>query len=703
MKVTRISLVAATLLCLAAVLSAQAGNDVLYLQDGSERVGQLVQISAEQITFLVDGEDEPTLFPRATVQRVELTQQRLGDQAQSVDQLDDPVLKRVLEHQPPPFMYPDSGHVTLYSLTRYDLDESGGYTVRQRRIERVMLERGKARATVARTYKQGEQTLTVDFARTIDPDGTVTPMSDSALEVSSVFSEYPAYEKLYQAKFALKQIRIGSVIDYQVTIRRDEGNIFDVPLCEALFREEEPVLEAELVISAPLGHELLQHTSNLGDNVTTTREEGPQHVTIRFTATNCERVVREPQMPPASEILPHVAVSTQMTWSDIGTAASAALGSALDTNDEMRAYVAGLVADGATATERARAIYQDFNRTVRYLQVSPPLYSYEPRPASETFTARAGNSLDKAALLVALLQAADVDAALVLVCPQTSGVLLEDVPNVHQLVVAVVAADLPDGRVFLALNDETIRFGQLPYRFQNSRGLLVTPTSSELVDLPLNEPAQEQIAVRYEIDVSSAGDVTVKKTETYTGNDEIWQRNMWKDLQDEEIRRDLEVSLNAMHAKSQLDSYEIENLHDLAAPLRFVEQYTLTDYAIRGGDDLLVFQLPEIDYTAASVGKPARLFPMRWYRRGASTKTMHIRVPAGYRVHYAGQDYSASTPAASFTATFTTDGDVVTYEDAFVREGLEVMPAEYADYKACIETQARVAKEWIVLERVSDE
>jgi len=515
----------------------------------------------------------------------------------------------------------------------------------------------------------------------------VIPITEAAIDITSVNADTPEYEKQQQLKFTMKQVAEGSILDYQITMRRLKTDLLDPFFAWAFFQGTEPTLEMELRIIIPTDRKLAIAKMR-ADHLNTTTEQIGDEIVYSFVGKSCPRIVPEPYMPPRADCLPRVIVAEQASWDNIGEAYRRALLDASTPSPAIKEKVGELV-------------YRYFADEIRQIWVRPDAYSYAPRPVGAVFEKHAGNTTDKAALLRAMLLEAGVEADVVLCCPQGSGKLVEEVPCIRQLDDALVAVNLPTGRTFLALDNETARFGQVPSEYQGTRAMLVSKTDSRLIDIPLNDADEEMVAYSYQMNVTPTGDLTVTATETPKGNYEMGYRAAWKDLKDDELRQHFEVALTDLHATARLHDYAIENLHNLDGPLTFSQTYTLDDYAM-GDDDLLVFRLPEIDYSAGSVGKPQRVFPLRWTRRSKSMVDLTLTIPDGYGVYYAGKDFQAESKPATFMAQFAVDGRKIRYRDEFLQREVEAPIEAYQDYKACLETMARVPKEWIVLERINE-
>lgn len=678
---------------------AQAVQDVLYLQDGRERVGRLVEIDDARVLFNVKGQDAPQAFNLVDVQRIELASQRVGDEIARLEDLDDPLLSRLVANAPGKLFYSDSGYITLYRFIERHLHDDGSYTQTERIVRKVFRERGESLGSVARYFKKGEETLEVDFARTVNPDGSVIPITEAALEVSSVNGDTPEYDKQQQLKFAMKRVSENSILDYQITKRRSQTDLLNPFVMSMYFKSTEPILESELRIIVPRDRKVAVAEPH-ADYIEGTTEEVDGETIYSFKCEYSPRIVPEPFMPPWPDFAPLVVVAEQSSWENIGEAYRSVLLAGSTPSPALARKVAELVNGAADIEEKARRVYRYFAKNIRQIWVGPDEYSYAPRPVSEVFDKHAGNTTDKAALLRAMMVEAGVPAAVVLAAPRGGGKLIEEVPCIKQLDDAVVAVSLPTGRVFLALDDEDARFGQVPSEYQGTRGLWVSASEIKLIDIPLNAPREEQVAYTYEMTVEPSGDLTVVANEAPTGNYEMGYRAAYKGMKDEELRRMFEASLTNMHPIARLDHYAINNVDDLSKPMTVTQSYTLLDYAL-GNENLLVFRLPVLDYDASSVGKPDRVFPMAWGQVSRSVTDVTLSYPSGYRVYHAGRDYHAESEPATFDAHFqTTDDGKIHYRDEFVQRRVEAPKEAYKGYKACLETMARVPKEWIVLEKV---
>jgi hypothetical protein len=250
---------------------------------------------------------------------------------------------------------------------------------------------------------------------------------------------------------------------------------------------------------------------------------------------------------------------------------------------------------------------------------------------------------------------------------------------------------------FIAPLSDTRRMSELPGDLQGAWGLLLGGKRDPvLVQTPVLGESRESKQESVEIRLGPDGSIEVKESVSFCGRRQAGLRGL-KDLKPEELRKWVEQVVHEAHPNARLRSYRIEGLDDLTRDIGFSLEYDVEDYALKAGDRFLAFRVPGLKHPAGDVGKPEREHPMFWMERDKQADSVSIRLPEGYRLYHLPEGLSVRSRAGSYRASYAEEEGAVRFEDAFVREATEVLPAEYAEYKSMRESAARFADEWIVL------
>src|SRR5262249_46863799 len=109
--------------------------------------------------------------------------------------------------------------------------------------------------------------------------------------------------------------------------------------------------------------------------------------------------------------MPTLVVTTDPSWEHFSSWWSGVAEAQLAPDDGLKAKVAELTRTAQTTDEKVRALYQFVAADVRYRGLGVgPRPGYTPRRAIDTLTSRWGVCRDVAALLVAMLRVAGVEA-----------------------------------------------------------------------------------------------------------------------------------------------------------------------------------------------------------------------------------------------------------------------------------------------------
>jgi transglutaminase-like putative cysteine protease len=154
---------------------------------------------------------------------------------------------------------------------------------------------------------------------------------------------------------------------------------------------------------------------------------------------------------------------------------------------------------------KARRLYAWVRDSVRYCAVEVGMGGWIPHEAPVVLDARAGDCKDKANLLKTMLEVAGVESHLVIIY---SGAW----PRRYRLPVlaanfnhAILAIDLPEGRVFVDPTSRTAAFSDLPPGDEDRLALLADAKGTGLVPMPASSPDSDLRADRYDLTLRSDG------------------------------------------------------------------------------------------------------------------------------------------------------------------------------------------------------
>lgn len=673
--------------------------DMLYLKNGDEYKGALEKMTGDTVSFRVEETNKIEEFPRSELLRIELSKKRAGAGITNLADLKDPLLSSLIESAPGVADYPDAGYLTLYEEVTITVHPDRSCTRTKRVIRKVLQRRGIRVADNIIGYLARDESVNIDFARTINQQGNIFHIADNAIETGSVYSRIPEYENLLRLKFALPEVKVGNVIDYQITRQKQKVSTLIPLLIEEYLRHAEPLLKKVVTIIVPkdfsLDSVVIRHNPRISFSTEETRDSRKYICRV----IRAPRINKEPNMPPYSDIVPKLVAGLSTGWTAIGQKYLGTLKSNFKPSPEFKAKVNELIKDLKEPEARARALYNYVACEIRYIPVAPAEFSYLPKPLDRIFENKFGNSLDKAYLLYGMLKLAGFNPSFLWIRSQAKGELVEVILSLGQFTTPLVALEINGQTQYLNPSFDTVPFNTLLDKHQGVYGLLIKRKASQLIKTPLYEPAREAVQNNFEITLLANGDITVKKTIDLSGGYEIAKRRH-KDLKPKELTKQFQEMVNRIHPNARLIDYDISDLRDLNQKVHFTLTYQIKDYATKAGAELLVFKIPEINYSAWTVGKKTREFPLDWDARTLSSNKATIIIPAGYKVYYLPENYSFKAPSlVSYQAQFEVKEQTIIFNDRYCCETISISPEKYSDYKKCLETMATLAKEWIILER----
>jgi hypothetical protein len=398
--------------------------------------------------------------------------------------------------------------------------------VHTRRVQ-VLTEAGRDLAKVLVPFDERTRFFSI-VGKTVKPNGRIVPMNESAIVDVDRFKTDTAPARLYDGP-GFKLLKVPDV---------EVGDIFEVT---TLSRVRDPRWLPPVVVGGDLpfvrGEVVFDVQDNLDFDLRVTRNgrivvEKPTRIptTLKLLTepvpltedmTSGMRTSwvfqRTPAVFPEGAGAAPEALSTQVHA--VLRSGADAFRSIDDVAAWYREMVRGMAEDKASGPEIARLAKNfkggktDKMRQVqRYVQdeiedapVFVNLAAMKARTPGDVVRFRVGDAKDQASLTIALLRAAGVDGLPVLVSREGSFASVPDLPSPAPFNHVLVAVPVGGSFAFIDPSTPGLPTGKLPAVLQGAVGILVTPDSGELINLPEDKPDENIADVRYELKLGSDG------------------------------------------------------------------------------------------------------------------------------------------------------------------------------------------------------
>jgi hypothetical protein len=553
---------------------------------------------------------------------------------------------------------------------------------------KILTEEGRQYADVALPFDKSAERIYAIEARTIDPDGVVTPFDGKVYETTIAKSR----GALVSAQtFTLPNIRVGSIIEYRYKHRLRYGYVFNSHwiLSDTLFTRR-----AKFSLVPYAGGFTLQYSWPLGLPAGTAP---PAKVRGRFEleARDVPAFVSEEYSPPEDALKTRVdfvylgdddviAKEPVEFWRRVGKRLNSSVESFVDKRAAMSAALAGIVAADDDPETKLRKIYARVQqlrntsferaRTEQEEQRDPEKTA---RNVAEVWERGYGTGVQLTWLFMALARAAGVPAEAVMV-PTRDEVFFEPrMMNASQLNTNMVRIKLDGKDLFLDPGTAFTPFAALPWTETAVRCLLLDKDGGTWIESPLPTARDARVERKAALKLSPGGDLDGKLTVTYTGAEALWRRSSERNEDGAERKRMLESELKASIVAGSEVTLTNEPAWDRAEPT-LVAEFTirvpgwaaaaghrrLMSSGLFGGGETHLFE------------HPVREHPLYFRYPFESVDEVAIALPAGWQIDDLPKPLSDDRDALKYTASVSADGSGL-HLQRDLRVNLLLLPAKY--------------------------
>ena len=395
---------------------------------------------------------------------------------------------------------------------------------------------------------------------------------------------------------------------------------------------------------------------------------------------------------------PGVKFATDGTWKSIGEWYGELSKDRLVATPEITAKAQELVAGKTDLYDRMNAIGEFVQNDIRYVAIEVGVGGYQPHAAGDIFRNRYGDCKDKATLLSALLSAVGVHSALMMVDTHR-GVVNPGAPSLagdHM----IAAIELPAGyssprlhSVVTAKNGhrylifdptwEKTPFGQIEYNLQGSYGVLLEGSESQVIELPLMDPALNTIHRSATFQLGADGGLKGKVVENRFGDSSEYLRDLYGMGDAKEQRDSLDRALQRDLTAFSANDVKVENVGSLHQDMTLTYSLSADRYAKSMGQLLLV-RPRVLGSDAMPTDRKERTVPIDLGETMQATNDYSIELPDGYAVDELPDPVKLDMDFAAYQSAVEVKGNTLHYTRTYTVRQVTLPADRYADLQKLV-------------------
>lgn len=622
----------------------------------------------------------------------------------SSSDIKDPKLARLVElatNGPGKDKYPQADAIVALEQDDITYQSDGTVVTKHHSIVKLLdPQRGKDKyADLHIAYDSKRETLTIETARTVNPDGKAQAASKDEIGdiVPAILADATIYSDVRERVVTFPAVDTGSVLELEYT--RTTKATPDSPLGgEEMLAQWNPVLERVVSITAPSGvtpklavegQKLDPKTSNAGSNKVWT-----------FKLEN--QPDRHPEMGSLVEaaVLPRLIYGFQPSWQKVvQPVAERFLKKAVPSPlpEAIKAEATKIVAGATTPADKAAKLYAFVAHDIRSIDLPLGWAGYEPHSPEVVLQNRYADERDKVGLLLALASSQGISGRPVLV--RTGKVpVVSSVPTVAQFDRIIAKLDVDGKDVWLDPGDEQGQYG-VAFAGQDNLVLPLDKGGSELGSRPPLDPSTSISSTKADYKLAANGDLEA----TYRYEMSGWYADRaqaeLRPLKGELLDRFFQQAVGNVSPSAVDKSHEVGDTQSVTGSLNVKQQVSAPGYSTAQAN-FRVFELPELTLDVADDQPNAGLSTRKTSLWVGTPRTergeITVQVPAGWKVTYVPPKLEGKAEGLTYSEGCEASGQTITCKGEIKLDKLVVPAEKYGAFREAL-TKLQAYERRIVL------
>ena len=466
------------------------------------------------------------------------------------------------------------------------------------------------------------------------------------------------------------------------------------------FQDDVPRVRQSFTLELPPGYTYGTVWAHHAPVAATDLEHGRYHWEMNNTpGIDLERVPMRPSlMALEPRMSVHFSPTSQPqdalgTWQGVGQWYEDLSRSRTQSNPEIAAKAAELVAGKTEFYDKAEAIGEFVQKQIRYFVIEMGIGGFQPHPAADIFRNRYGDCKDKATVLSAMLSTVGIHSDVVLV-DSRRGVVDPEAPSMvgnH----AIAAIEIPAGYesaklrsvvtaktgkrylIFDPTWDKTA-FGQLENNLQGGYGVLVEGKDSQIIQFPLLNPALNSVSRSANLQLQADGSLKGTVVEKRFGDISERARTLYTQGDAREQKQELDRVLSHDFSSFVVSDFKVENAAALNKDLTTSFNLSAERFGRTMGT-LLMVRPRVLGSEGMTLDRKARVLPIDLKQTMVAKDDFTIQLPEGYTLDEIPDPVKLDLGFASYESASKLDGNSLHYTRTYTVRQVSLPADRYAD------------------------
>ena len=548
---------------------------------------------------------------------------------------------------------------------------------------KILNEEGRRHGDVEILYVEKFSQVEDIAARTIAPDGTVTPFHDQVIDQDIVKAKrFRSRAKV----FSIPNVQVGSIIEYTYRLRykykipeqfqHPERFVFENP---TTFPAAKWDIQTDLFVK----HERFTFTPVNRMNVREFEMNVPKKAVrasfgaggLQFEMENIPAYEEEEYAPPEDATKSWMALYYAQDyyggdgyWLGIAKYWSKEYDKYIGKSKMVEREAARLVSPGDTAGEKLRKIYNRVQQ-IRSLDYEEEKLAKERKQEhlkenkniEDVLVHGYGEGHDVDLLMIGLARAAGFQAFPVKLVSRQTSVFLKDYPNYNQLDALIVEVILPDKLVFFDPESKFCPYGLLPWTEAETGGVVIATDAARVGNTPDTRSQDAVTKTTGELKLSADGTLQGKLTIVYSGQEALEKRQSAVHQDETSRRTELEESLKgALFQGADVKLTRSAGWEKSEEPLSVEFEVNIPNYATTVGHGMLI----PLSVLHAAQKNPfpsaRRTHPIYFEYPFESYEDFRIELPNGVQVEALPNDITVDKKAMIYSISAKNEHGVLT-------------------------------------------